>query len=70
VSAHVPAATELSRAQYSGWACVFCSARLDKGAVSVGRTEGHIGSVDLSVEVYACSGCAVTFGFSRQGGSQ
>jgi hypothetical protein len=70
VSAHVPAATELSRAQYSGWACVFCSARLGKGAVSVGRTEGRVGSVDLSVEVYACPGCAVTFGFSRQGGSQ
>jgi hypothetical protein len=70
VSAGVPAATELTRAQYSGWACVYCHAPLDKGAVSAGRAEGQVGAVDLGVEVYACSGCAVAFGFSGQGGSQ
>lgn len=70
MSAGIPAATELTRAQYSGWACVFCHTLLDKGAVSVGRAEGSVGAVDLSVEVYACPGCAVSFGFSGQGGHQ
>lgn len=56
----LPPATELSRAQHSGWACVFCHARLDKGAVSAGRAKGHIGAHDMSIEVYACPDCAHT----------
>lgn len=58
MSPRVPPATELTRAQHSGWACVYCHATLDKGAVSVGRAEGRVGAHDLSVEVYACPCCA------------
>ena len=54
----LPDAATLSRAQHSGWACVFCHTVLEKAAVSAGRAEGHIGAVDLSVEVYACPNCA------------
>lgn len=53
----LPPATELSRAQFDGWACVYCGADLDKGAVSAGRAEGSVGAHDLSIEVYACPGC-------------
>lgn len=53
-----PRAADLTHAQYSGWACAFCRAPLSKGAVSAGRAEGHVGAVDLSVEVYACPSCA------------
>jgi hypothetical protein len=55
----LPAAVDLTRAQYSGWACVFCHASLAKGVVSAGRAEGHIEAHDLSVEVFACPGCAL-----------
>lgn len=54
----LPPATELTRAQYSGWACVYCRAPLDKGAVFAGRAQGSSGAHDLSVEVYACPSCA------------
>ncbi|MGW3186336.1 hypothetical protein ACWDBT_00570 [Streptomyces ardesiacus] len=57
----LPDAASLSRAAYSGWACVFCGASLaTTGGVSVGRAEGRSGAHDLSVEVYACpplTGC-------------
>lgn len=62
MSPRVPSARELTRAQYSGWACVYCSADLSKGAVSAGRSQGSVGAHDLSVEVYACAGCAVALG--------
>ncbi len=52
---HLPSALELTRSQYSGWACVWCGASLARGGVSVGRVQGSIGAHDLSVEVYACS---------------
>ncbi|MFJ8147031.1 hypothetical protein ACIQ6R_18425 [Streptomyces sp. NPDC096048] len=55
------AASALSWAQYSGWACVFCGASLAvTGGVSAGRAQGRSGSHDLSIEMYACpplSGC-------------
>lgn len=59
MSPKLPLATELSRAQFDGWACVFCRAKLGKGAVSAGRAEGRVGAHDLSIEVYACPSCAV-----------
>jgi hypothetical protein len=49
-----PAATSLTRAQYSGWACCWCHADLRAGARSAGRAEGSMGAHDLSVEVYEC----------------
>jgi hypothetical protein len=58
----LPSAVTLSRAQYSGWACVWCHAVLKHGAVSAGRAEGRVGAVDLSVEVYACPSCAPLVG--------
>lgn len=54
----LPPAAVLTRAQYSGWACVFCRTPLTKGAVSAGRSAGRRGAVDLSVEGYACPHCA------------
>lgn len=54
-----PPATELSRAQYSGWACCWCSASLlQNGGVPAGRAQGKVGAHDLSVDVYACATCA------------
>lgn len=70
MSPRIPSATELTRAQYSGWACVHCHATLDKGAVSAGRAKGSVGAHDLSIEVYACPGCAVALETRQQGGSQ
>lgn len=57
----IPSALSLTRPVYSGWACVGCGADLKEGAVSVGRAEGSLGAHDLSVEVYACRGCAPSF---------
>lgn len=61
MSGALPDAASLSRAVYSGWACVHCGASLAlRGGVPAGRAEGHSGAHDLSVEVYACpptSGC-------------
>lgn len=54
----LPSARDLSRAQYSGWACVWCDCSLLRcGGTSVGRAEGSIGDHDMSVEVYACPAC-------------
>jgi hypothetical protein len=51
-----PAATELTRAQYDGWACCWCGKSLSqRGGVSVGRARGNSGAYVLDVEVYACS---------------
>jgi hypothetical protein len=55
----LPSALDLTRAQYNGWACVWCGARLDKGAKSAGRATGQSGAHDLGIEVYACPACAV-----------
>lgn len=53
--------TELTWAQYAGWACCLCGASLAaKGGVLAGRVTGRSGAHDLSVDVYACppsSGC-------------
>ncbi|GGW15694.1 hypothetical protein GCM10018980_52190 [Streptomyces capoamus] len=54
----LPPATELTRAQHSGWACVWCTASLQAGGVPAGRAEGRSGAHDLSVQVYACTRCA------------
>ncbi|RPE44183.1 hypothetical protein EDD90_7413 [Streptomyces sp. Ag109_O5-1] len=58
----LPDATWLTRAQHSGWACVFCRAPLSKGAVKAGRAEGMIGAHDMSIDVYACPSCALQLG--------
>jgi hypothetical protein len=50
-----PPATELTRAQYDGYACCWCGTSLWQGAISVGRARGSIGAHVLDVEVYACS---------------
>ncbi|MER7967802.1 hypothetical protein ABTX35_02095 [Streptomyces sp. NPDC096080] len=57
-TAPLPSATALTRAQYDGWACVLCRAPIQTGGVLVGRAVGAIGVHDLSVDVYACGGCA------------
>lgn len=53
----IPAVEELTRAQFDGWACVWCSTPLRAGASSAGRTEGRLGEHDLSIEVYECPAC-------------
>jgi hypothetical protein len=52
-----PPATELTRAQYSGWACCWCGTSLKHGGVSAGRSRGRLGAHVLDVEVYACRWC-------------
>ncbi|MFJ4785524.1 hypothetical protein [Streptomyces sp. NPDC088794] len=56
-----PGAADLSRAQYSGWACCWCGKGLldEKGVVSAGIARGRQGAVVLDIEVYACAACAV-----------
>lgn len=53
----LPAVEELTRAQFDGWACVWCSTPLRSGASSAGRAQGFIGEHDLSIEVYECPAC-------------
>jgi hypothetical protein len=65
----LPPAPDLTWAQYSGWACVFCRVRLSKGAVSAGRAEGSCGAHDLSVEVFACPSCALLAGLPLKTGA-
>ncbi|MEV7389645.1 hypothetical protein [Streptomyces sp. NPDC091215] len=55
----LPSALDLTRAQFDGWACVWCGMPLRKGAVSAGRAEGMLGEHDMSIEVYACPACAI-----------
>lgn len=55
----LPSAVDLTRAQYSGWACVWCRAPLKIGAVSQGRARGQVGAVRMDVEVFACPSCAI-----------
>ncbi|WP_328426066.1 hypothetical protein [Streptomyces sp. NBC_00443] len=51
-----PAAAELNRAQYSGWACCWCATSLlgVSGVISAGIAEGRMGAHVLDTEVYAC----------------
>ncbi|MFH9816126.1 hypothetical protein [Streptomyces sp. NPDC017230] len=56
----LPDASRLSRAVYSGWACVWCSASLARGGVPAGRARGQIGAHRMDVDVYQCrpgTGC-------------
>lgn len=53
----LPPATTLTRAQYSGWACVWCGNSLQNGGVPAGRAQGRIGAHDMGVQVYACRSC-------------
>lgn len=54
----LPSALDLTRPQFDGRACVWCSTPLWQNAVAVGRAEGRLGEHDLSIEVYACPACA------------
>ncbi|MEU8728781.1 hypothetical protein AB0C68_05295 [Streptomyces tendae] len=61
MSTALPDAAALSRAVYSGWACVHCGASLARGGAPAGRAIGQIGAVRLDVDVYQClpgRGCA------------
>lgn len=51
-----PPVRELSRAQYSGWACCWCGKSLldVTGAVSAGIARGSSGVHVLDIGVYAC----------------
>ena len=55
-----PPVRELSRAQYSGWACCWCGKSLldVTGAVLAGISRGSSGVHVLDIEVYACPDCA------------
>ncbi|MGP4084193.1 hypothetical protein [Streptomyces sp. KR55] len=50
----LPSALDLTRAQYSGWACCWCGRRLTEGGVSAGIARGRSGAHVLDIEVYAC----------------
>ncbi|MFJ3310293.1 hypothetical protein ACIPSA_46340 [Streptomyces sp. NPDC086549] len=60
--AEIPHPRDLTRAQYTGWACVWCGRRLlDAKARLAGRAIGSIGAVVMDVDVYECAdeqGCA------------
>ena len=53
-----PPVSDLSYAQYSGWACCWCGTQLRHGAVSAGIARGRSGAHILDIEVYACPDCA------------
>ncbi|MGP4089549.1 hypothetical protein [Streptomyces sp. KR55] len=57
----LPSALDLTRAQYSGWACCWCGKSLVDvtGAVSAGVSRGRDGAHVLDIEVYACPDCAI-----------
>ncbi|UXY28569.1 hypothetical protein [Streptomyces sp. HUAS TT20] len=68
----LPSALDLTRAQYSGWACVRCHASLQNGAVPAGRARGSIGAHALDVDVYQCKpghGCNQPRGTRKAGGT-
>lgn len=50
-----PPVDRLTRAQYSGWACVWCGETLWHGAASAGISRGYSGTYALDNEVYECS---------------
>ena len=49
-----PPATDLTRAQYDGWACCWCGGSLWEGARSAGVARGSVGAHVLDIEVYEC----------------
>jgi hypothetical protein len=53
----LPDARHLTRAQYAGWACVWCGRPLTTGATLAGRAVGSIGAHRLDVDVYQCPDC-------------
>lgn len=61
----IPDATDLAHGQYRGWNCVWCEARLIRGAVLAGRATGYLGAHDMSTDVYACADCAQTYGLTE-----
>ncbi|SED27486.1 hypothetical protein SAMN05216532_4031 [Streptomyces sp. 2231.1] len=62
----LPDATKLTRAQYSGWACCWCSSSLLRsGGISAGVARGSSGAHVLDIEVYACAACAAATTDSR-----
>jgi len=61
-----PPVSQLSKAQYDGWACCWCGKDIWSGAVSAGIARGRQGAVVLDVEVYACASCAVAPETSRK----
>ncbi|WP_247192271.1 hypothetical protein [Streptomyces scabiei] len=62
----IPDVTELTYGQYRGWDCVWCEARLIRGAVRAGRATGFLGAHDMSTDVYACADCADTYGLTSR----
>jgi hypothetical protein len=60
----IPDATDLPHGVYRGWNCVWCEARLLRGAVLAGRAKGFIGAHDMSTDVYACADCANKHGLA------
>ena len=58
MTAKLPPATQLTGAQYNGWACCWCGTVLKNDAVPAGRAQGRIGAHDMSIDVYACPACA------------
>lgn len=56
-SRQIPSALDLTHAQRSGWACVWCGASLAQApdAVLVGKTRGSLGTHVLDGDVYGCS---------------
>jgi hypothetical protein len=64
----IPAATDLPHGVYRGWNCVWCEARLLRGAVLAGRAKGKIGAHDMSTDVYACADCAEEYGVTDRTG--
>ncbi|MGD1220018.1 hypothetical protein AB9Q10_16495 [Streptomyces krungchingensis] len=52
-----PPVERLTYAQYSGWACCWCTKKLWHGAVSAGISRGSSGAHVLDIEVYAHPEC-------------
>jgi hypothetical protein len=61
----LPATSELSYWQYTGWDCVWCGKRLTTGAVSAGIARGSSGAHIFDTEVYACPDCAAHLGLTE-----
>ncbi|MET8449334.1 hypothetical protein [Streptomyces sp. NPDC005209] len=67
-----PDAATLTRAQHSGWACVWCHASLQNGAIPAGRAVGSIGAHRMDVDVYQCKpghGCNQPRASRKAGGT-
>ena len=64
-----PPALELTRAQYSGWACCWCGKELRRGAISAGIARGQLGAHVLDIEVYAHPECVTAPETGQPGGT-